>query len=349
MKSKDSLFLAALILSVIAIFLIFNPEICKASAIKGIFLCARIIIPSLFPFTVCVLFIIKSGVVYEFKKLDFITKRLFGLNSYPFFILLLSLVGGYPIGAKLLNEAVENKNISPEKAGKMLNYSINAGPAFIIGAVGSGILGSAKAGYILLACHILSTFFLLFILRDKNSCPPPIELKNVNMADCFVQAVSSAAEVCMSICGYILFFSVITAYIEYFSRLLPLLKPFPFILEITTAISKTNNVYLISFLLGFSGVCVWCQIWALAKNIKIRILSFAFFRVLHGAFSSLLTFVAIKFFGVTLPCISNNVSFSATLFYSTPALSVSLAIMVLLFLISLFSKKHTGKFLCDVV
>ncbi len=349
MKNKASLFLVAFILSVLAVLITINPEICKNSAINGILLCGRVIIPSLFPFTACVLFITKSGVISLFQKIDFITRKIFGLNSYLFCLVLLSFLGGYPIGAKLLNEAVANKSISPEKAKKMLNYCINAGPAFIVGAVGNGILGSKKAGYILLACHILSSLILLFVLRDKQQNTISFKSHTVNLADCFVESVAAASEVCMNICGYVLFFSVICAYIEHFSLFLPILKPFPYILEITNAIPKTNNIYLISFLLGFSGICVWCQISALTKNIKIRFFSFAFFRILHGILSCLLSALTMRIFGVSLYCVSNNVAFSASAFYSTPALSVSLIIMMLLFLISLFAKKHTGKFIEDVI
>ena len=349
MKNKAFLFTAALILSLLAVLITVNPEIAQASVINSILLCGRVIIPSLFPFTVCVLFITKSGILFLFNKLGFLSQKIFRLNSYAFFIVLLSFLGGYPIGAKLLNEAVKAELISPKKAGKMLNYCINAGPAFVVGAVGSGIMGSKKTGYILLACHILSSFIMLFILRDKEKITSCFTSKTVNIADCFVESVTTASATCMSICGYVMFFSVITAYIEHFSHQLNFLSVFSYGLEITCAIPKTDNIYLISFLLGFGGICVWCQIFSLSKNIKIHFLNFAFFRVLHGILSYLLIKAFISIFKITLPCISNNAVFSASLFYTTPALSISLIIMVLLFLISIFTKKHTGKLIEDVI
>jgi len=349
MKNKALIFVSVFAFLILIVLITVKPEICKNSAINGILLCGKVVIPSLFPFTACVLFITKSGIISRFNMLDRITEKIFGLSSYFFFLVLLSFLGGYPIGAKLLNEASNNKNISPEKAGKMLNYCVNAGPAFIVGAVGSGILGSKEIGYILLISHLLSSVIFIFILKDRKAVYNNTVPKTPSFSDCFVESVASAADVCIKICGFVMFFSVITAYIEAFSYLSPALKIFPFILEITTAIPKTNNIYLISFLLSFSGICVWCQIIALSKNIKINFISFVFLRLLHGGLSCIFTVVAVRILGVASGCISNNISFSAHAFYTTPALSFSLIIMTLIFLISLFSKKHTGKFTEDVI
>ena len=137
------------------ILVITNPKVCTEGAVKGLLLSGRVIIPSLFPFTACVLFIMKSG---GLSLLDFanpFTKRVFRLSPQQFSLMLLSFIGGYPVGGKLLNEAVKSGKISKENAGIMLNYCVNAGPAFIVLAVGGGILGSKKIGYLLLLAHII--------------------------------------------------------------------------------------------------------------------------------------------------------------------------------------------------
>ena len=48
---------------------------------------------------------------------------------------------------------LQNKKISAKDAGLMLNYCVNAGPAFIIGAVGTGFFRSTALGYILAVSH----------------------------------------------------------------------------------------------------------------------------------------------------------------------------------------------------
>ena len=334
MRDKIFTYFFSIMFIFLAVLSVLNPETAKNSVISAIFLCGNVIIPSLFPFTACLLFFVNSGFISVFYKTDRITKRLFGLNSYQFCIFLLSLIGGYPIGAKLLNEAVEKRILSPKKASGMLNYCVNAGPAFIIGAVGSGFLGTKKAGYILFACHIISSIFIL-AFSNKNPQDTTFKTNYKNTADCFVESVTSAAESIINICGYVIFFSVLTSLTEKYLHFVP-----TYLLEITTAMPKIKNIYLISFLLGFSGICVWCQIFSIAKNIKINILSFALSRILHGFLSSILTFIAIKVLKPALPCITNNINFSQKTFYSGPALSVSLVIMAILLLLSIFKKEY---------
>lgn len=328
---------SALILFSLLIFLvIIKPDIGKNAAIIGILLCGRVIIPSLFTFTVCILFIMKA---------------LSGGKKEKILIFLFSCLGGYPIGAKLLNNAVQGNKISPKKAGRMLNYCVNAGPAFVIGATG-GIIGSQKLGYILFASHILSSLILAVLLKDKrekNQSPLAQKEKSFKPTESFVESVADASATTLSICSFVILFSVISAYLEYLSAFSKFFKYSALILEITTAVTKTGNIYLISFLLGFSGICVWCQIISSARLIKINLLIFALFRMIHGILSGILTAVFIKSFGITLPCITNSVIFSGSMFYSTPALALSLICLGIIFLIATFTKKYTGNIIEDMV
>ena len=353
MKRVNTFIKFSVVAAVIAllVLIVIKPDICKNGAVSGILLCGRVLIPSLFPFSVCVLFLMKSGMTVYAKKLSPVTTRLLGLSGDMFCIVLLSFLGGYPIGAKLLNEAAKNKKISSKAAGRILNFSVNAGPAFVVAAVGNGIMGSKKLGYILLISHIAASFIIMLLARPHPE-KDKAEISNKpypNTADCFVLSVSDGSAVTLSLCAFVILFSVISAYTEYFSAYFNALVYLSNILEVTTAVAKTGNIYFISFLLGFAGISVWCQIMSAGRYIKINFLSFAFFRILHGIISSFLTAVIIKASGIAVPCITNSVKFSFDVFYSTPALSVSLLIMGILFLISVFSKKQAGKLLEDVV
>ncbi len=340
MKIKNYLFLGTVFLFLFC--LITRPEICKDGAIRGILLSSRVIIPSLFPFTVCIL-ILQSMEFFEVLRfLTPVTKRFFSLTAGEFSLFLLSLLGGYPVGAKLLNEAeIDNK-----KAGIMLNYCVNAGPAFIISAVGFGILGSEKIGYILLSGHILSAIFLS--IAFKFFMPPKTEenkkKKPLNLADSFVLSTAKASETVLSICAFVILFSTINAYIESFS-----IKPLLYILEVTNAVAQTKNIYLISFLLGFAGVSVWCQVIFSAKRIRINFPIFLLSRIIHGALSSLFTFAFVRLSGISVATFSNGKVIFKELFYSTAQLGVSMLVMVIIFIISLQSKKYAGKIIEDMI
>ena len=70
-------------------------------ALQGLLYCGNILIPSLFPFMVLSSFAVKSG-LSEFagRILAPLTKKIFHTDGCAGAIILLGLVGGFPIGAK---------------------------------------------------------------------------------------------------------------------------------------------------------------------------------------------------------------------------------------------------------
>lgn len=335
-----------------AFALIKYPSICKNGAISGILLCGRVIIPSLFPFTMCILFLMRANAFNVFSSFSPFLKKVLGLNFNEFSVFVFSLVGGYPIGAKLLNEQVINGKISSHRAERMLNFCVNAGPAFTVSAIGSGILGSTKLGVILLISNLIASLLMCQALRIFS--PNAKQIKNHNrpvfsVADNFVLSVSDAAVCVLRICYFVILFSVFNSYIDYFAQTIYTLEFISLILEITNAVTKTNNIYLISFLLGFGGISIWCQIISVAEKIKIKYLSFALSRIAHGFLSFIFTFVFVKIFNITVPTFSNGKVFAASISSSKLSVSISIIIMMIIFIITLQGKKYRLKILEDIV
>ena len=143
--------------------------------------------------------------------------KVFCFNAEEFCVFFFALLGGYPTGAKMLNELYENGRISKDKAMLMLNCCINAGPAFIISAVGTGVFNSKTVGTVLFLSHIMSSLVLaLFISRkyDKNN-QTQLKLKRVSLTDAFINSTAQASSAVMSICFYVILFCVITSYINF--------------------------------------------------------------------------------------------------------------------------------------
>lgn len=87
--------------------------------------------------------------------------------------LLAAAVGGYPVAAKAINDLVCDGRLSPERGSKMLCYCVNAGPPFLIGAVGGAVFGSLKIGILLwtaqaLSCLIIAGAVSLFGTAGKG-------------------------------------------------------------------------------------------------------------------------------------------------------------------------------------
>ena len=326
-----AVFLIGLILS--------DPAVCARGAKIGITLCGGVLIPSLFPFAVPVIFIINASAFKETKH-------------KVLFVFLLSLIGGYPIGAKLISELYKSGGIDIKTAKKILPFCINAGPAFVVIAVGRGILKNIILGYILLAAQSIAAVLIAvcFIRRElftSNKCQKSIA--PVSAADNLVLSVSSAAGATITLCSYVIIFSVINEYINTFSNSFAGLKYLIFITEITSATKSTDNIYIISFLLGFAGASILLQVVSLTDCIKVSAPRLIVFRVLHGALSALLTKFMITTFGVFVPTVSNGVAAAQKPVYTSVSLTVSLIIMALLFIIGLGSKKFSGNILKDML
>lgn len=334
-------FLSIIFVVLLGMLILTKPQLCVHSALKGIVLCGKIIIPTLYPFTFCVLFIINSGMLNKLKFADKITHKIFGMPFSLFTVFILSLIGGYPLGAKLISSTGINKST----AKTMLMFCVNAGPAFIITAVGVGVFGSARIGVLLFICHIIPSFVLALLSKKKLQFSKVNLKKPLNITDNFVISASSAAEALITICSFVILYSIICAYIN----TLPFLKQAGVLLEVTNGINMTQNILVIAFLLGFGGICIWCQIMAICRSFKPNILKFALYRIFHGLLSAVLTYFALKILKIALPALSNQKPFNYGIFTNGAAVGISLIIMALVLIISLKNKNYTGKMLDDIV
>ena len=135
--------------------LLLRPEAAAEAVRDGLSLCARTVIPSLFPFFVVVSLLLRlgladclQGVCGPFMGPMF---RLRGVCALP---LLTGLLGGYPSGAKTAADLYHQGRITRREAELLLGFCDNCGPAFLLGYVGSGILGSSRAGAYLYLVHV---------------------------------------------------------------------------------------------------------------------------------------------------------------------------------------------------
>lgn len=350
--SKKLTPLSAVFIAVLLIAIIAEPKICTDGVAKGIMLCGNVIIPSLFPFTVCVLIILNSGALSHFGFIGVITEKLFCLTSEQFAVMLLSFIGGYPLGANMINELVKAGKISRANAKTMINYCVNAGPAFIVLVVGNTVLSSKKLGYILLVSHILAALTMSFALRFMfvgNSIPDKSKhSNNIPFSDNIVISTAKASAAVINICAYVILFSAVSNYIDILGKKIGFMKYLKYILEITVGISQTKNILLISFLLGFAGISVWCQVISAADEIKPNTAWFISARIFHGLISVVITAVILKLFKIGITTASYKIQ-TPKYYYSGFSLTVSMLITVIVFLISITGKKSCGKILKDLV
>lgn len=311
-------------LTLLCLFLlIINPQCASEAVRKALSICAKIILPSLLPF-----FFI-SGIIYSFSIPEYLagilqkpTEKLLGLNPWACTPLLLGLLGGYPVGAATLAQLRLDGKISAEEADTLLPICNNTGPSFIIGAVGGAVFKSFEAGLTLYVCHIFSAFALALLFSRKGSFPPIefIEEKDISLSGALTSSIKSATEKCLGICGYVIFFSVLSSLLDELGILSFLaisinrISGFDIglcrslvagILELGGGIASMESMTksplslaLAAFILGFGSISVHCQTLSVVASAKINCARHFVGRIIHGCISAILVFLTATIFRI---------------------------------------------------
>ena len=260
-----------------AVLLIQNAPVVAKGAVQGIRLCLQTVIPSLFCFMVLTCFLINSG-LYRFLSLPlaWVTRRLFFLPPELGSILLLGMVGGYPMGAKAIASLLQQQKIDPRDAQRMMLYCCCAGPSFIISAVGVQMFGSFSVGVLLFAVQLgVSVLFALVCAlhcRLHSSRPaaiadphPVSSVRPLGPGEAFVLSVAQSVEAMGQMSGFIVLFSAVGQLI---SSLLPCASLARALLlgclEVTNGCSLASTLpfgaVFASCFLSFGGLSVLAQI-----------------------------------------------------------------------------------------
>ena len=127
------------------------------------------VLPTMFPFMViCNMIINLDGIKLYSKILGPILCKPLGL-SYPCsFALVASFLCGYPLGAKYSTDLYKKELIPHDEFVRLLNIASNIGPLFLLGAVGTSMLGNSTLGYLLLIPSYLSAIIMGIITKNKK-------------------------------------------------------------------------------------------------------------------------------------------------------------------------------------
>lgn len=315
---KFLVYIFSIIVVVFAVLLLRYSKEVSAAVVVSINSCLSVIVPSLFGFMVVSNFLVKSNLyILISKPFSIISRYIFRIPTELFSIFLLSNIGGYPIGAKMISELIKNERISNKDANTMMCYCFCSGPAFIIGAIGIKVFSSVSAGLIIYISIFISNFLIAIILGLKNKIPQK-ENKcykiNIN-SNILIESIEATAKTLLMICSTLIFFAIIIASLEVtgimsiftnlFSIMLnfndsytvPLIKG---IFEISTINQLPQFCYIlipiVTAIVAFGGICVFFQILGISKD-KIKLKRFLLTRPIQIFFSGIISFVLVKIFG----------------------------------------------------
>lgn len=198
-----------------ALALLLLPQVTSAAATGALELCVSTLLPSLFPYFVLTeLWVLLGAAESLGRAASPIMGPVFHLPGTAAPALLLGAIGGYPVGAQAVCRLYDQGALTREEAEQTLLFSNNAGPAFVLGVVGGGLFGSPGLGAALLAIHLTSAVLLGIWLRPavrpQNRALRP-SAPALSLQAALPRAVRQAGVSFLSVCLFVLFFSVVGA------------------------------------------------------------------------------------------------------------------------------------------
>lgn len=270
--------------------LILDSKTALAGAAQGLELCLRTVIPSLFPFILLsnLLTGALSGMSFSLLRP---AAKLFGIPKGAESLLLPAFLGGYPVGAQCIGAAHVSGQLSKEDAERLLTFCSNAGPSFLFGITGA-MLPSFWMPWALWGIQILSAL-LVSVLFSCRAAASTAKLKPKENQS----VMSSAVSVMGSVCGWVIIFRVLIAFLDrWILWLLPVEGKVAVmgILELSNgccALGEIESIplrfVLCSGLLSFGGLCVTMQTISVTQGLSIR--NYLIGKGLQSLFSLLLS------------------------------------------------------------
>lgn len=196
---------------------------------NGLSLWANSVVPSLFPFFVATELLINTNIVNILGRFfNNLMKPLFNINGKGAFCFIMGLISGYPIGAKIACNFRENNICSKEECERLLSFTNNSGPLFIVGTVGISMFGNSTIGLLLLITHVLASITVGIIFRfwKYNSITYKTDMstnsnltKNTNvtfsnLGEVLGKSITNSISTILMIGGFVVIFSSIISILK---------------------------------------------------------------------------------------------------------------------------------------
>lgn len=293
MKNK----LLEVVIVVIFLSLLTTPNIITTEILEALKVFINTLFPSIFPF-----FLVSDLLIsYNFpitlnKYLKGVTKRIFHVEGASSFVIIMSMLSGFPSGAKYIKTLLDRKLIDIDEANYLITFTHFANPLFVL-TVTKGLFKSTRLSYIILICMYLSNLILGFIIRPKqikNNKKSLVPLKVPNFSTNLTSSIISSSKLLVIILGNTCFFYIVTGLITklfHHNQLVTILINGFF--DITRGITSLTNLsgfitlkaILILTFLAFGGININMQVASIISNSNIKYTNFLIGRLCQCAIS----------------------------------------------------------------
>jgi sporulation integral membrane protein YlbJ len=221
----------------LAMMLVLYPEQAFKSSLRGLTIWWQVVFPALLPFFITAEMMMEFGVAHFLGVLlEPLMRPLFRVPGAGAFVMVVGLISGNPMGAKLTAQLREKGLISREEGERLICFTSTASPLFIFAAVAVGFFANASLGMILAMAHYSSSILVGFLMRYYRPDAPPSpsatrksrsilwralrEMHQARLTNSrplgrlLSEAVTSAMHTLLLIGGFIIVFSVLVHLME---------------------------------------------------------------------------------------------------------------------------------------
>ncbi len=294
------------------ILLLTNSKECITYASEGLLIWYRNMIPTLFPFMILSGFMVQSGLSIKIGQwIRPFLGLFFHLPSQMLYVIFMGFLCGFPMGAKVIVDMLQNKQITLKQGEYLLTFCNNIGPLYMLGYV-MPLFSYKKAG-ILIGCMylvpfvygVLLPFFSPHILSEESSfqntkntafltsteSPRGVKNKKIDYADCFRHSLTCAIEQITLLGGCMIFFNcfqilpkcILNFFISpikeipseilsaFFSACMEIGGGLKQLSAFLSLASESGNLFLILSLLTFGGLSCIAQTYFIIKNSGLKL------------------------------------------------------------------------------
>ena len=198
---------------------------------SGLELWSTSVLPSLLPFFIAVELLKYTDIIKILGKLfNPIMRPIFNVPGAASFALIMGIISGYPTGAKIVSDFKKEGICSDIECERLIAFTNNSGPLFIISTVGISFLGDTRTGILLFITHILACLSVGFLFRwwkngkksnySNNSnllSQPKKNNKKANLnnlGEILATSIMNSINTIIMIGGFVTIFSVIVSILK---------------------------------------------------------------------------------------------------------------------------------------
>lgn len=226
-------------------------------------------------------------------------KKVFHISGASSFIVIMSILSGFPSGAKYTTTFLEKKLIEKDQANYLLTFTHFSNPLFILGTI--SIIYGKNLALIVLISHYIANFVLAFIIRPKKLIVEKYKsnIQKNSFSTTLATSFYNSSKILLLVLGNTIFFftasSILTVNIDnnlIKSMLMGLFDLTKGILSLQNLnISNMFKIILITSFLSFGGISVHFQVKEIIKKERLNYMYFLLGRISSLAISIIIALI----------------------------------------------------------